>query len=177
MEARWIAGVIVTGAAVGFLVPTGKPSPSPAPVVAAKPAPGKATSAEDTAKDTMVTAPRKTVLYRNSDGHFYTDALVNGSSVHFVVDTGASFVALTSEDARKIGIPFDRSEFEVIGRGASGDVRGKVITLHHIAIGRQEGWDVEAAIIDKGLDVSLLGQSWLGVVDSVQISGETMTLG
>jgi aspartyl protease family protein len=172
MEARWIAGVIVAGAAVGFLVPTGKPSQPPAPA-AAKPVPVTATSVEDT----MVVLPRKTILTRSEDGHFYTEALVNGNSVHFVVDTGASFVALTSDDARKIGIAFDPGEFKVIGRGASGDVRGKVITIHHLAIGRQEGWDVEAAIIDQGLDVSLLGQSWLKGVDSVQISGDTMTLG
>ncbi len=173
MQGRWIAGVVVAGAAIGFLIPSGKPVAPPAPVAAAKPAPAKPANANVE----LTSAPRKTQLTRGANGHFFADALVDGQSVHFVVDTGASIVVLTMDDARKLGIPFDRSEFEVIARGASGDVRGKTITLHHIAVGRQEAWDVEAAIVDEGLDVSLLGQSWLGAVDSVQISGDTMTLG
>jgi aspartyl protease family protein len=179
MQGRLIAGVVLAGAAIGFLIPSGAPepatSPTPAPLV--KKSATKADTSTETVTETMESAPRKTVLHRGANGHFFADAMVNGQSIHFVVDTGATTVALTMDDARKLGLSFDPSQFEVIGRGASGDVRGKEVILHHVAIDRQEGFDIPAVILGEGLDVSLLGQSWLGVVDSVQISGDTMTLG
>jgi aspartyl protease family protein len=179
MQGRLIAGVVLAGAAIGFLIPSGAPEPVAAPPAA--PLVKKSNSPADTTaesdSDTIESAPRKTVLQRGANGHFFADAMVNGQSIHFVVDTGATTVALTMDDARKLGLSFDPSEFEVIGRGASGDVRGKAVILHHVAIDRQEGFDIPAVILGEGLDVSLLGQSWLGVVDSVQISGDTMTLG
>lgn len=117
-----------------------------------------------------------TVLDRKADGHFYVDAMVNGRRVHFLVDTGASNVILTSADARHVGLSFSPGEFEVIGRGASGDVRGKRVTLDRIAIGPKEASSVRAAIADEGLDISLLGQSFLSRIGSVTISDDRMTL-
>jgi aspartyl protease family protein len=114
--------------------------------------------------------------WRAHDGHFYADAMVNDRLVHFMVDTGATSVALTKQDAINIGEQFSESDFQVVARGASGDVMGKETVLHHIAIGQKEAWDVRAAIIDDGLDVSLLGQNYLSQVGQVTIVGDTMTL-
>jgi aspartyl protease family protein len=116
------------------------------------------------------------VLDRTYDGHFYADALVNGQPVRFLVDTGASGVALTSEDARRIGLPFQPSEFVVIGSGASGDVLGKPVMLNAVTIGPKELRDVRGVIVADGLRVSLLGQSFLSRLSSVQMMGDRMTL-
>ncbi len=157
--------VIVFGAVVGFLWPTGSRGPEAKPAAAKQAAVAAATN-----------PALDTVLDRKDDGHFYVDALVNDNAIHFVVDTGASVVALTQEDARAAGIRFDPSRFQVVARGASGDVRGQQVTVHHLSIGQKEGWDVEAVVVADGLDVSLLGQSFLGQIGSVSIANDKMTL-
>ena len=119
--------------------------------------------------------PVETKLERAPNGHFYADGNVNGQPVRLVVDTGASTVALTLADAQRIGVPFSTSEFTVVGTGASGPVRGQSVTLDRVEVGGKEVRGVRAAVIE-GLDVSLLGQTYLGRISSVQMSGDTMTL-
>ncbi|HEX8444437.1 MAG TPA: TIGR02281 family clan AA aspartic protease [Allosphingosinicella sp.] len=120
-------------------------------------------------------APPETSLRRESDGHFYVNAEVNGRTVRFVVDTGASSVALTEEDARRIGLPFNPAEFRVIGQGASGDVRGTTVMLSTVSVDGKKVHDVRGAIIQGG-SLSLLGQSYLAALTSVNMSRDTMTL-
>jgi aspartyl protease family protein len=116
------------------------------------------------------------VLQRKSDGHFYARANVNGGSVRFLVDTGASYIALTGDDAREIGLDWNESDLRKIGRGASGDVFGKTVMLSKVKIGSLQAENVPAAIIPEGLDVSLLGQSFLETVGSVNIANDRMVL-
>jgi aspartyl protease family protein len=117
----------------------------------------------------------ETLLERRSNGHFYVDADVNGELVNFVVDTGAFGVILPVETARRLDIPFSESEFEVIGSGASGPVRGKTITLAKVSVDGKEVRNVDGAIAE-GLDVPLLGQSYLSRLSSVEMSGQYMRL-
>jgi aspartyl protease family protein len=119
--------------------------------------------------------PKETVLKRRWNGHFYVDAEVNGELVNFVVDTGAFGVVLPVETARRLNIPFDESEFQVIGSGASGAVRGKAITLDRVSVDGKEVRRVEGAIAE-GLDQPLLGQTYLSRLSSVEMSGEYMRL-
>lgn len=120
-------------------------------------------------------APLETVIGRRSDGHFYVDAEVNGELVNFVVDTGATGVVLPVEPARRLGIGFSEGEFEVIGSGASGPVRGKIIELDRISIEGKEFRRIEGAIAE-GLDQPLLGQAYLSRLSSVEMSGDYMRL-
>lgn len=117
----------------------------------------------------------ETLLERRGNGHFYVDADVNGELVNFVVDTGAFGVILPVETARRLNIPFSESEFEVIGSGASGPVRGKTITLAKVSVDGKEVRNVDGAVAE-GLDVPLLGQSYLSRLSSVEMSGEYMRL-
>jgi aspartyl protease family protein len=117
----------------------------------------------------------ETRLERMPNGHFYADAMVDGQPVRLVVDTGASSVALSEADAQRIGIPFSPAEFQVIGSGASGPVRGKLVHLDSVAVDGKEVRGVRGAVIE-GLDVSLLGQTYLSRIGSVQMSGDSMTL-
>ena len=118
-----------------------------------------------------------TVLQRQADGHFYARAHIDGTQVRFLVDTGASIVALTGEDAMSLGLSWDDGALRPIGRGASGTVYGTPVLLPSLEVGGFEATNVEAAIIPDGLDVSLLGQSFLSRIENVEISGDTMRLG
>ena len=118
---------------------------------------------------------RETTLERERNGHFYTYANVNGEPIRFVVDTGASFVALTIKDAKRLGIPFSPGEFEYIGEGASGLVRGKLVQLDSVEIDGKRVTNVKAAILEDSR-LSLLGQSYLSRMGEVQMRGDYMVL-
>ena len=154
--------VLAIGAVIGLMVPDGNDAAPPPPAAEAA-----MVSPDAPAKDT--------VLEKRSNGHFYVDAYVNGQLVNFVVDTGASFVALTVEDAQRIGVPFAPSEFTIVGQGASGPVRGKTLKLASISVDGKSVTDVQGAVLE-GLPVSLLGQSYLSRFSAVQMSGDSMTL-
>lgn len=118
----------------------------------------------------------ETVLRRQPDGHFYADVQVNGRTVRFMVDTGASGIALTRDDARRAGIDFDPSRFEVVGSGASGPVKGQRVRIADMRLDLKQVANVDAAVLDDGLSVSLLGQSFLSRFGTVQIESDRMTL-
>jgi aspartyl protease family protein len=152
IEKLAIAGTIGAGLAIGLLWPTAHRSPMAA-----------GTRASDV------------VIARSGDHHYYADALVNGHSVHFMVDTGASETALTEADAQAIGIKVDPSKYEVIGDGASGVVRGQFVQLQTIDLDgiRQSG---AKAVVVPGATVSLLGQPFLEQIDQIVIRKDEMRL-
>ncbi|MEL7446995.1 MAG: TIGR02281 family clan AA aspartic protease, partial [Pseudomonadota bacterium] len=116
------------------------------------------------------------ILERQPDGHFYVSANVEGTNVRMVVDTGASVVALTGRDASALGLDWDEADIRQIGQGASGAVYGVPANLSEIDIGGFAREDIEAVIIPRGLGVSLLGQSYLAQIDTVEISDDQMIL-
>jgi aspartyl protease family protein len=148
-----ILATIAAGVAIGLLWPTAQRSSAAAT---------RAAGAE-------------VVIERNSDHHYYTDASVNGQSVHFMIDTGASETALTEADARAIGLPIDPSKYEVIGDGASGMVRGQYVQLKSIDLNGIRQQDAQAVIV-PGAAVSLLGQPFLEKVDEIVIRQGEMRL-
>lgn len=115
------------------------------------------------------------VLERRDDGHFYADVQINGVPVRMLVDTGASGIALSADDARSAGIATSIGMTEVVGEGAGGKVHGDVVTLERIRLGGHEQTDVPAVVL-KGGSMSLLGQSFLRDFDKVEISGDKMLL-
>jgi len=166
-----IFAMLVLGGAIGLMLPNShEAASSDKPTVATPKKDAVATFASDSGEPA-----HETVLERQSSGHFYTDALVNGQAVHFIVDTGASTVALTEEDARRVGIPFSPSEFEYVGQGAGGPVRGKIIYLDQIDVDGKVVTHVRGAILQGG-DMSLLGQSYLSRISGVQMNGDSMVL-
>jgi aspartyl protease family protein len=159
--------VIAIGVGIGLLLPSGS-DPAPAESAAVVEARPLAASAAQ--------APRDTALERKPNGHFYVDAEVNGGDlVNFMVDTGASSVALTKKDAERIGVQFSEDSFDVIGTGASGPVRGQLVTIDRISIDGKEAREVRGAVLE-GLEISLLGQSYLSRLSGVEIVGDRMTL-
>jgi aspartyl protease family protein len=87
-----------------------------------------------------------TSIRRSEDGHFYADAMVNGAQVRFLVDTGATTVALTKADAQSAGLQFLESEFTQTGEGVGGAVALKPVMLQRLAVGPVEAVNVKATI-------------------------------
>jgi aspartyl protease family protein len=114
-------------------------------------------------------------LQRSSDRHFYAEAEVNGKTVRFLVDTGASEIALTEEDAAKAGIAIDPDKYELLGHGASGMVRGQYVELEALQLDGIRQADAKAVVI-QGATVSLLGQPFLEDVDEIVIRKGEMIL-
>jgi aspartyl protease family protein len=115
-------------------------------------------------------------LTRAPDGHFYTDAQVNGTIIRFLVDTGASSVALSKADAAKIGLQFSDADFTAMGQGAGGALSLKPVMIDRIIIGTTDAANVEGVIVNSDMKTSLLGQSWLKRVGTVEIKGDKMVL-
>ena len=110
-----------------------------------------------------------------ANGHFHTEASIGGTKVRFLVDTGASVVALTEADAWRVGIPFSTSDFVPVGRQVSGELRGKPVMLGEVRVGSKVVRDVEAVIVE-GATMNLLGQSFLRRAGRIEMDGETMVL-
>lgn len=115
-------------------------------------------------------------LKREPDGHFYADVHVDGVPSRMLVDTGASVVALTGEDALAMGLYWDESEIEPVAQGASGTVYGVNTSVARMRLGDFEARDVRAVIVPEGLGISLLGQSFLQTINSVRIADDSMVL-
>jgi len=115
-------------------------------------------------------------LQREFDGHFYADVMVDGVPSRMLVDTGASVVALTGEDAQAMGLYWDESDIAPVAQGASGPVYGVHTKLARMRLGDFEATDVRAMIIPEGLGISLLGQSFLETIDNVRIADDRMVL-
>ena len=120
-------------------------------------------------------APHDTELQREANGHFYVHAKVNGQLVRFVVDTGATVVALTREDAERVGLNIDPANFQIIGEGASGAVSGQNVKIGSIEVDGKLANDVEGVVLSDS-SMSLLGQSYLSRLGEVKMSGEYMIL-
>ncbi len=100
------------------------------------------------------------MISRNQDGHFYLKSLINNKhEIKFLVDTGASGVALTQDDAIKIGIDISKLKYDQTHRTASGLAYSASVKLDTLQIGDKVFKNVSAHVSKSGLDVSLLGMS------------------
>jgi len=114
---------------------------------------------------------------RNSQGDrlFYVSALVNGKPVRFLVDTGSSLVILTEADARQAGVD-DLGSPALHVETASGASAMRAANLKRVDLAGQVIHNVDGAIVDGNLKVSLLGQSVLSKLRSVRFAGNRLEL-
>jgi aspartyl protease family protein len=113
---------------------------------------------------------RTASLRKEGDGHFWATAYVNGMPVKFLVDTGASLVALNERDARRIGLNTDELEQNAEVRTAAGRVKAATAMIDSIEIDGVKIKNVQAVIIEKGLENSLLGMSFLNRLDGWDVT-------
>ncbi|MBN9433377.1 MAG: TIGR02281 family clan AA aspartic protease [Bosea sp.] len=117
------------------------------------------------------------VLEADGSGHYMADGSINGRPVRFVVDTGATRVALSAETARRIGLAVDKSAFTAATRTANGTVAAAPIRLAEVRIGGARIADVDALVLPEGaLDVDLLGMSFLSRLGGFRVTGRQMVL-
>jgi aspartyl protease family protein len=103
---------------------------------------------------------RQIVLTADSGGHFQTLGTINGRTVTFMVDTGATSISMSSADADRIGLKYLQGQ--PIGlQTANGVVRGWRITLASVRIGEVEVFNVDGVVADREMPFVLLGNSFL----------------
>lgn len=123
------------------------------------------------------TARRKTTIRNRPDGHYWTRALVNKkTSVEFMVDTGASVVALTYKDAQKMGLRPDKLDYRWEIRTAGGKTMGASVMIDQIQIGQVKVKNVEAMVLRTDLQQSLLGMSFLRELYSYEFRGDRLII-
>jgi aspartyl protease family protein len=114
-------------------------------------------------------------LQADGSGHFVSEGAVNGAATRFLVDTGATVVALSGKDARQMGIDFTSGE-KAIAMTANGPVPVYRIKLDSVKLGSIELLNVDAMVLDGGgLTQPLLGMSFLNRLE-MRRDGDSMTL-
>jgi aspartyl protease family protein len=120
---------------------------------------------------------RSVEVARASGGDFELTAQINGASVAMVLDTGASSVVLTREDAKAAGLPLEVLAYTVSIDTANGRARAAPVRLDRIAIGGLVERSVEALVAQSGqLKTSLLGMSFLNRLQSWEVHGDRLLL-
>jgi aspartyl protease family protein len=150
-----------------------------AQVDSAGPRPSKPIAVRQTA-DSLQTAARTSdavVVPRDRFGHFRTDGRVDGRRLDFLIDTGASVIALTADDAASLGLHPGDSDYRVVLRTANGVVRAAQASLGMVEIGGILVRDVPAVVMPEGaLSENLLGMSFLSRLRHFEYSEGKMVL-
>jgi len=115
-------------------------------------------------------------LPRRFDGHYYMTLRINGELVEFVVDTGASDIVLSADDARGVGL--DLRDLAYMGRAqtANGMIRTAQVFLDEVRVGDMIENDVRAIVGEGDLGISLLGMSYLQHFGKIEIENDTLRL-
>jgi aspartyl protease family protein len=121
-------------------------------------------------------AVRGGAVMKATDGHFWAEGEVDGARVRFLVDTGATAVALTPADAARLGIDLSKLRYGSTVVTAGGRARAAPVKLASVSVAGARLADVDALVIEKGLDASLLGMSYLGRLSSFQATRQALFL-
>jgi aspartyl protease family protein len=114
------------------------------------------------------------IMTADAQGHFYTTGNINGTSVRFLVDTGATMISLGASDARRIGLDFNRGQ-KGMSQTANGQTMVSKIQLDTVRIGDVTLHNVDAVVHQTDMPMALLGMSFLNRME-MQRDGNTMTL-
>lgn len=109
-------------------------------------------------------------------GHFYVDAEIDGREIGFLVDTGATMVALSQADAETIGFPIHQLDYSGRANTANGIARYAPVMIDEIAIGDNVIRNVRGVIIDAPMEKSLLGMSFLRKLSGFAVKDDRLVL-
>ena len=113
-------------------------------------------------------------LSAGAGGHYMAEGQINGGAVRFLVDTGASAVALPAAEASRLRIDYRKGR-RGMAQTAGGPADAYIVTLDSIRVGGIELQNVECMVIERGLDIALLGNTFLNRME-IRQDGRTMTL-
>lgn len=125
---------------------------------------------------TVMTDENRIELPRAADGHFHATLDINGQPVKFIVDTGASDLVLTQQDAARIGL--DPENLPYFGRAmtANGEVKTAHVRLDEVRFGSFSDRNVAASVNGGEMSGSLLGMSYLNRFTQITIAGNKLIL-
>jgi aspartyl protease family protein len=115
-------------------------------------------------------------LSRADDGHFYANIKINDRYVEFVIDTGASAIVLSKQDAEHIGISTDNLNYLGKAETANGTVSTAFIRLDVVKLGNIIDYDLPASVNGGELFGSLLGMDYINLFREFKINGDRLTL-
>jgi aspartyl protease family protein len=113
---------------------------------------------------------------RGAGGHYFLNIDVNGVPVRFIVDTGASQVVLSEQDARRVGIDVDDLSFTGMAATANGMVPTAPVLLDTMTLEGISDGPISAVVNGGEMTESLLGMTYLGLYDRIEISNNMMVL-
>ncbi len=174
--ARGAALLVIGGLVVAFALNLGKelsdaaervvrrPETPASPIPAPAPAPQIRSFGEEL------------VIPAGPRGHFLVNAVVDGFEIRFLIDTGASTVMLTPQDARRLGFRPRHDDFSERYSTPSGFMRGAPVTLREVRIGPLVVDDVRATVAERPSGISLLGMSFLRRLEGYEVSGDKLVM-
>jgi aspartyl protease family protein len=110
------------------------------------------------------------------DGHYWTEAVIEGRAVRMMVDTGASVVVLTRDDAARLGLRPGADAYTAVVQTASGPTPAAPVSLAHVSVGAARVDHVPALVIARGLPHSLLGMTYLSRLSGFEATPVGLTL-
>lgn len=122
------------------------------------------------------TGPHELTLTRSDDGSFYVYGEVDGTTVKFLIDTGASDIVLSPDDARRAGIDMASLRYERSYETANGRVGGAPVTLGLLTVGPIHLSNVRASVNRAEMRSSLLGLEFLRRLNGFEVHGDRMIL-
>ncbi len=118
----------------------------------------------------------KITIARNINGHFYINAEGNNHTIRFMVDTGASDIALTKQDAKKLGIKLNNLKYNKPYSTANGVTFSAPVIIKELKIGKKTFYNLKGHVSKGGLGTSLLGMSIIDDFRSFAISEDMLIL-
>ena len=113
-------------------------------------------------------------LSAGAGGHFMADGQINGVPIRFMVDTGATAVAIPASEASRLRIDY-RSGKRGTSRTAAGPTEIFIVRLDSIRVGDIELQNIDAVVIERGLDITLLGNTFLNRME-IRQDGRTRNM-
>lgn len=129
---------------------------------------------QNVASQSSGSGPASATLTADAAGHFLTTGNVNGTTIRFIVDTGASMIAIGASDARRIGLDPNKGEIGY-AQTANGVTTVSRVKLNSVRVGDIVLNNVDATVHQQDMPYALLGMSFLNRME-MQRNGETMTL-
>lgn len=159
-----------------FLDERGELADAAAPAVQPAADEAEAADAAHESDEEDVGGAGRVVLRAGTSGHFEVNAYINNRSVELMADTGATYVVLTYDDARSLGLTLDL-EFTGSASTANGIAKVAPVMLNSVEVGDIKIFDVQAVVAEQGaLHRSLLGMSFIGRLQSFEMSGKRLVL-
>lgn len=115
-------------------------------------------------------------IRKSEDGHFWVSAEVNGRPMRFMIDSGATFTAISTEAAKAAGIAPSGLGFKTVIETANGTVEADRATIADLRVGSLAMRDHDVLISDGLGDTNLLGMNFLSELESWRVEGSSMIL-